>query len=297
VSNKITLDTFLNHLRVERGLSTNTVTSYRRDIEALLNYLEDRNLEFDNCKSENLEEYISNRKKSGLSEASLARNIVAIRTFFKFLAKERNIENVAKEIHPPTPPRRIPKALSISDIDSLLNAPSREGIGIRDWALLELLYATGARVSELVSLDREDIQSSDGEINKIRLMGKGRKERIVPLGKFAQHALNQYLTLIRPNLVKGSERGLFLNSRGTRLSRQSAWRIVLENAKRANIENRISPHAMRHSFATHLLDGGADIRVVQELLGHSSVTTTQIYTLVTIDKIRESYALAHPRAK
>ncbi len=297
MSNKITLDTFLNHLRVERGLSTNTVTSYRRDIEALLNYLEDRNLEFDNCKSENLEEYISNRKKSGLSEASLARNIVAIRTFFKFLAKERNIENVAKEIHPPTPPRRIPKALSISDIDSLLNAPSREGIGIRDWALLELLYATGARVSELVSLDREDIQSSDGEINKIRLMGKGRKERIVPLGKFAQHALNQYLTLIRPNLVKGSERGLFLNSRGTRLSRQSAWRIVLENAKRANIENRISPHAMRHSFATHLLDGGADIRVVQELLGHSSVTTTQIYTLVTIDKIRESYALAHPRAK
>lgn len=297
MSNKITLDTFLNHLRVERGLSTNTVTSYRRDLEALLNYLEDRNLEFDNCKSENLEEYISNRKKSGLSEASLARNIVAIRTFFKFLAKERNIENVAKEIHPPTPPRRIPKALSISDIDSLLNAPSREGIGIRDWALLELLYATGARVSELVSLDREDIQSSGGEINKIRLMGKGRKERIVPLGKFAQHALNQYLTLIRPNLVKGSERGLFLNSRGTRLSRQSAWRIVLENAKRANIENRISPHAMRHSFATHLLDGGADIRVVQELLGHSSVTTTQIYTLVTIDKIRESYALAHPRAK
>ena len=297
MSNKITLDTFLNHLRVERGLSTNTVTSYRRDLEALINYLENRNLEFDNCKSENLEEYISNRRKSGLSEASLARNIVAIRTFFKFLAKERNIENVAKEIHPPTPPRRIPKALSISDIDSLLNAPSREGIGIRDWALLELLYATGARVSELVSLDREDIQSSDGEINKIRLMGKGRKERIVPLGKFAQHALNQYLTLIRPNLVKGSEKGLFLNSRGTRLSRQSAWRIVLENAKRANIENRISPHALRHSFATHLLDGGADIRVVQELLGHSSVTTTQIYTLVTIDKLRESYALAHPRAK
>lgn len=297
MSNKVILDTFLNHLRVERGLSTNTVTSYRRDLEALINYLENRNLEFDNCRSENLEEYISNRRKSGLSEASLARNIVAIRTFFKFLAKERNIENVAKEIHPPTPPRRIPKALSISDIDSLLNAPSREGIGIRDWALLELLYATGARVSELVSLDREDIQSSDGEINKIRLMGKGRKERIVPLGKFAQHALNQYLTLIRPNLVKGSERGLFLNSRGTRLSRQSAWRIVLENAKRANIENRISPHALRHSFATHLLDGGADIRVVQELLGHSSVTTTQIYTLVTIDKLRESYALAHPRAK
>ncbi len=297
MSNKVILDTFLNHLRVERGLSTNTVTSYRRDLEALINYLENRNLEFDNCRSENIEEYISNRRKSGLSEASLARNIVAIRTFFKFLAKERNIENVAKEIHPPTPPRRIPKALSISDIDSLLNAPSREGIGIRDWALLELLYATGARVSELVSLDREDTQSSDGEINKIRLMGKGRKERIVPLGKFAQHALNQYLTLIRPNLVKGSERGLFLNSRGTRLSRQSAWRIVLENAKRANIENRISPHALRHSFATHLLDGGADIRVVQELLGHSSVTTTQIYTLVTIDKLRESYALAHPRAK
>ena len=297
MSNNTYLDTFLNHLRVERGLSLNTISSYRRDIQSLIIFLEKRNLKLDSCRTDDLEEYISDRRKFGLSEASLARNIVAIRTLFKFLAKELNIEDVTKEIYPPTPPRRIPKALSVSEVESLLNAPSREGIGIRDWALLELLYATGARVSELIALNRDDIQKINGQISTVKLLGKGKKERIVPLGKFAQHAIDQYLTLIRPNLSKGNERGLFLNLRGSRLSRQSAWRIVLENAKRANIANKISPHALRHSFATHLLDGGADIRVVQELLGHSSVTTTQIYTLVTIDKLRESYALANPRAK
>jgi integrase/recombinase XerD len=296
VSNRSKLDTFLNHIAVERGLSTNTISSYRRDLQSLVNFLERKNLKLENCRHDDLEEFIADRRKSGLSDASLARNIVAIRSLYRFLAKEIDIEDIAKSFHPPTPARRIPKALSIAQIESLLSAPSREGIGIRDRALLELLYATGARVSEIIALDSEDIKRIEGEISTVKLMGKGRKERIVPLGKFAEHALDQYLTLIRPNLLK-NERALFLNSRGSRLSRQSAWRIVLENAKRAKIADKISPHALRHSFATHLLDGGADIRVVQELLGHSSVTTTQIYTLVTIDKLRESYALAHPRAK
>ena len=296
MSNRSKLDTFLNHIAVERGLSTNTISSYRRDLQSLVNFLERKNLKLENCRHDDLEEFIADRRKSGLSDASLARNIVAIRSLYRFLAKEINIEDIAKGFHPPTPARRIPKALSIAQIESLLSAPSREGIGIRDRALLELLYATGARVSEIIALDGEDIKRIEGEISTVKLIGKGRKERIVPLGKFAEHALDQYLTLIRPKLLK-NERALFLNSRGSRLSRQSAWRIVLENAKRAKIANKISPHALRHSFATHLLDGGADIRVVQELLGHSSVTTTQIYTLVTIDKLRESYALAHPRAK
>lgn len=206
---------------------------------------------------------------------------------------------MAKEITPPRIPKRLPKALSISDIESLIASNSDDLSGVRDRALIETLYATGARVSEIVQLDTGDISKSDNETVTVKVRGKGGKERLVPLGKFAQHALDQYLTRSRPSLAKNSHQAaLFLNEkRGTRLSRQSAWQIVMSAAKRAGIEREISPHALRHSFATHLLDGGADIRVVQELLGHSSVTTTQIYTLVTIDKLRESYASAHPRSR
>lgn len=297
MSNNQKLETFLNHILVERGLSRNTIESYRRDLRSLVAALDSRSLVFENAKLSDLEKFLADLRRGGLSEASVARKIVAIRTLYRFLAKEYGIENIAKELNPPTTARRIPKALSIAEIESLVQAPPREGIGIRDWALLELLYATGARVSEVIDLNKDDFERRESEIGTIRLFGKGRKERIVPLGRFAQHALDQYLTMIRPKLNQSNQQALFLNSRGTRLSRQSAWRIVIDNAKRAKIENRISPHALRHSFATHLLDGGADIRVVQELLGHSSVTTTQIYTLVTIDKLRESYSLAHPRAK
>ncbi len=297
MSNSQKLETFLNHILVERGLSKNTIDSYRRDLQSVIAALDSRNLNFEDAKFSDLEHLLSDLRRGGLSEATVARKIAAIRTLYRFLAKEYGIENVAKELNPLTPARRIPKALSIAEIESLVQAPAREGMGIRDWALLELLYATGARVSEVINLNKDDFERRENEIGTIRLVGKGRKERIVPLGKFAQHALDQYLTMIRPKLNQSNQQALFLNSRGTRLSRQSAWRIVIENAKRAKIENGISPHALRHSFATHLLDGGADIRVVQELLGHSSVTTTQIYTLVTIDKLRESYSLAHPRAK
>lgn len=297
MENSARLQSFLSHLGVERGLSGNTLSSYRRDLQKLLEFLDSRNISFDSVQVEELREFITTERSKGLSESTLARLTVAVRSLFRFLAKDQGLLDAAKELQPPTIPKRLPKALTIAEINALLSAPSEEGMGIRDRALLELLYATGARVSEIVALNLDDIRSSGESITTIRVLGKGKKERIVPVGSFAKKAVDQYLTRVRRGLLKGSEPALFLNSRGGRLTRQSAWAIVLETAKRAGIQRDISPHALRHSFATHLLDGGADIRVVQELLGHSSVTTTQIYTLVTIDKLRESYASAHPRAR
>lgn len=297
MENSARLQSFLSHLGVERGLSGNTLSSYRRDLQKLLEFLDSRNISFDSVQVEELREFITTERSKGLSESTLARLTVAVRSLFRFLAKDQGLLDAAKELQPPTIPKRLPKALTIAEINALLSAPSEEGMGIRDRALLELLYATGARVSEIVALNLDDIRSSGESITTIRVLGKGKKERIVPVGSFAKKAVDQYLTRVRRGLLKGSEPALFLNSRGGRLTRQSAWAIVLESAKRAGIQRDISPHALRHSFATHLLDGGADIRVVQELLGHSSVTTTQIYTLVTIDKLRESYASAHPRAR
>jgi len=297
VENSARLQSFLSHLGVERGLSGNTLSSYRRDLQKLLEFLDSRNISFDSVQVEELREFITTERSKGLSESTLARLTVAVRSLFRFLAKDQGLLDAAKELQPPTIPKRLPKALTIAEINALLSAPSEEGMGIRDRALLELLYATGARVSEIVALNLDDIRSSGESITTIRVLGKGKKERIVPVGSFAKKAVDQYLTRVRRGLLKGSEPALFLNSRGGRLTRQSAWAIVLESARRAGIKRDISPHALRHSFATHLLDGGADIRVVQELLGHASVTTTQIYTLVTIDKLRESYASAHPRAR
>ncbi|MFM8962155.1 MAG: site-specific tyrosine recombinase XerD [Actinomycetota bacterium] len=297
MENSARLQSFLGHLGVERGLSSNTISSYRRDLEKLLEFLEINHLDLHSVEVDQLRKFITSQRTAGLSESSLARLTVAIRSFFRFLAKDQGLSDVARDLAPPTIPKRLPKALTIDEMNALLSAPSDEGMGIRDRALLELLYATGARVSEIVAVDLDDIRSTDESITTIRVMGKGKKERIVPMGSYAKKALDQYLTRIRRGLLKGSESALFLNSRGGRLTRQSAWAIVLASAKKAGIKREISPHALRHSFATHLLDGGADIRVVQELLGHASVTTTQIYTLVTIDKLRESYASAHPRAR
>jgi integrase/recombinase XerD len=207
-----------------------------------------------------------------------------------------------KDIESRKIPLRLPKALTIAQITSLIEASSSEDdiISLRNKAILELLYSTGGRVSEIVGLDLSDIFESN-DVRVIKLRGKGGKERVVPMGSFSVKALNDYVVRVRPALQlknsKGKSEALFLNQRGTRISRQSAWQIVVDCAKKAGLTEGISPHVFRHSFATHLLDGGADIRLVQELLGHSSVTTTQIYTLITIDKIRESYSLAHPRAR
>ncbi len=300
MENRPLLQSFISHIGVERGLSKNTLSSYQRDLLKLSEFLDERELTFAGAKSADLMDFLSKLRAMGMAEASIARSTVSIRTFYKFLGKDRNLEDIARELIPPTIPKRLPKALSIKEIESLISTPPLEGMGIRDRAMLELLYATGARVSEVISLNVDDVkrvESSNGEITTIRLFGKGRKERMVPMGSFARKAVEDYLIRLRPSLLQGSQKALFLNHRGGRISRQSAWNIVLEAAEKSGLSGRVSPHALRHSFATHLLDGGADIRVVQELLGHASVSTTQIYTLITIDKLRESYASAHPRAK
>ena len=258
-----------------------------------------------NLSTADFQEYVANLRGKGggvpLSESSISRAVVAIRNFYTFISREEGFLNPIKEFTPPKIPKRLPKALSISQMESLVKSSYREGdpLTLRDSALIELLYATGGRISEILSLTLQDISKvGESETLAIRLKGKGGKERVVPVGRYAQDSLDQYLIRIRPSLLKDlTTSALFLNSRGGQLSRQSAWSIISEAAVRAGIQEHVTPHSLRHSFATHLLDGGADIRVVQELLGHSSVTTTQIYTLITIDRLRESYADAHPRAR
>ena len=278
-------------------MSKNTLQSYRRDLHSFQEFLSLRDRSISSAETADVEAFISSLKDGELKPSSIARTVVAIRSLYKFLARENGTVDIAREVKPPRIPKRLPKALTLTEITSLIEACGNEGISIRDRAMVELLYASGARVSEIVALDLSDL-SRDEELFTLLVKGKGGKERLVPVGRYAREALDNYLVRIRPRIAREKRSSaLFLNQRGERLSRQSAWKIVLDAAKRAKIESKVSPHALRHSFATHLLDGGADIRVVQELLGHASVTTTQIYTLVTIDKLRESYALAHPRSR
>jgi integrase/recombinase XerD len=292
------LETFLNHLSVERGASKHTLNAYRRDLYFLLSYLAPQGKNLATAVEDDLNQYIVSLRTSGLKESTIARKVVAIRSLYAFLSKESGQKNIALEIDVPKIPKRLPKALSITEITSLIESTGLDGAGIRDRALLELLYSSGARISEVIGLNVGDISYSEEGFATLLVRGKGGKDRIIPIGSFARKALDDYLVRIRPTLAaKKASSTLFLNLRGGRLSRQAAWNIVLTAAKKAGLERKVSPHALRHSFATHLLDGGADIRVVQELLGHSSVTTTQIYTLVTIDKLRESYAAAHPRSR
>ena len=292
------LQNFISHLAVERGLSKNTVIAYQRDLAKFLEFLAKSNRSLADTDVDLINRFIALGRSQGISEASLARRAVAIRTFSRFLAKDQGLTDSAKEFVPPKIPKRLPKALTIDEVSRMISGTPETLSGIRDRAILELLYATGARVSELVALEVGDLNATEDEFLTVRLFGKGGKERIVPVGSFARAATDQYLIRVRPSLVKNPRQtALFLNQRGERLSRQSAWTIVTDSAKRAGISAQISPHSLRHSFATHLIDGGADIRIVQELLGHASVTTTQIYTMVTIDKLRESYSTAHPRAR
>lgn len=296
---------YLNHLRIERALATNTIESYQRDLGKFALFLVSCDKDFTLLAPLDVDGFEIFLKDSKLSGSSINRCISALKGFYRYCALEYEISNPTTEATSRKTPRRLPKALSISEITSLIDSSKREGdsISLRDSAILEILYSTGARVSEVIGINFADVatQDLDGErISVVKLRGKGAKERIVPLGRFAFTALDDYLVRTRPLLAAKnakSESALFLNSRGKRLSRQSAWQIVLDAAVATGLEGRVSPHIFRHSYATHLLDGGADIRVVQELLGHSSVTTTQIYTLTTIDKVRESYSSAHPRAK
>jgi len=297
---------FFNYLSIEKGLASNTISAYRLDIEKFFHYLSTNQLSLEQVTPEHLSSYVAwlrgmENTEFKIGESSIARNIISIRSYFTYLAKEHKFNNPSSNFKPPKIGKRLPKALTIDQVMSMLNIAGTDLISSRDKALVELLYATGARVSELINLNTLDISTADtqaGTTTTVKLKGKGGKERIVPIGSFAVAAVNDYLVRSRPTLLKVStQKALFLNQRGGRLSRQSAWNLVAKAAERAGLSDQVTPHSMRHSFATHLLDGGADIRVVQELLGHSSVTTTQIYTLITIDHLRESYANAHPRSK
>ena len=289
---------YLSHLAVERALSTHTVAAYRRDIKRFLEFLRESNTSA--LTHEVMQQYLGwLRSLDKQSEPSIARNIVTIRNFSAFIAKERKLDDPIRTFSPPKIPKRLPKALSYQSVISLIDFCRRDSnaMALRDGALVELLYSTGSRISEILDLKVGDLDRSEDALF-VRVTGKGSKTRVVPVGSFAASALDQYLVRLRPTLAKTRRvEEIFLNQRGGRLSRQSAWQIISEAAHELEIREDVSPHSLRHSFATHLLDGGADIRVVQELLGHSSVTTTQIYTLVTIDKLRESYSSAHPRAK
>jgi len=295
------VDAFLRHVTIERGLSANTVAAYRRDLSVYTAWLDERGVgDLREVTSPMVSEFVAHlgtRPESPLTASSLARVLSTVRGFHRFLLEEGRVEqDVAHEVRPPKLPSRLPKAITIDQVSALLAATDGEEVAnLRDKALLELMYATGARVSEAVGLNVDDVIDAD----IVRLTGKGSKQRIVPLGSYARAAVDAYLVRARPLLsAKGrATPALFLGMRGARLSRQNAWLIIRAAAERANLPVEISPHTLRHSFATHLLAGGADVRVVQELLGHSSVATTQIYTLVTADTLRDVYTSAHPRAR
>jgi integrase/recombinase XerD len=296
---------YLDHLAVERGTSANTLDSYRRDLRRYGVYLASTGVmglaavqeQQVSCFLAALREGIGGYRP--LAPSSAARAVVAARGLHRFALREGLVPaDVAADVHPPSPPKRLPKALGVHEVLRLLQVFPIDGGPrcLRDRALLELLYSTGARISEAVGLDRDDV---DGPARTVLLRGKGGKQRLVPVGRPALAALDAYLVRGRP-VFAAQGRGIaavFLNARGARLSRQSAWAVLRDAAARTGIAAVVSPHTLRHSFATHLLEGGADVRVVQELLGHASVTTTQVYTLVTVDNLREVYATAHPRAR
>jgi len=304
--------TYLDHLAVERGLAKNTLSSYRRDLRRYLDFLAQHERDdLSQVTEADVAAFLAalrlgDSEHPPLSASSAGRTIVAVRGFHRFAVREGNVDaDTAGAIRPPTPARRLPKAIAVEDVARLLEAAGAQGTprAQRDRALLEVLYGTGARISEAVGLDIDDV---DMDVGMVRLFGKGSKDRMVPLGSYAKAALERYLALGRPTLAveapssrtaRDSRAAVFLNARGGRLSRQSAWTVLRTAATRAGLTAGISPHTLRHSFATHLLDGGADVRVVQELLGHASVTTTQIYTMVTVERLREVYASAHPRAR
>lgn len=312
------IHSYLDHLTVERGMSPHTVTAYRRDLHRYADYLAELGVSDPSQVSSAMIGNYAARLREGiaasdgdgwieapLANASVARAVIAVRSLHRFAAAEGlTAEDPARSVRPPKPPRRLPKALSLEQVQAILAVPATDTeVGLRDTALLELLYGTGIRISEAVNLDVDEVDRlartpADEPAPGLRVLGKGDKERIVPVGSYARKALDAYLVRGRPMLVAAG-RGtpaLFVNTRGDRLSRQSAWAVLRSVAEKAGITAEVSPHTLRHSYATHLLDGGADIRVVQELLGHASVTTTQIYTLVTIEHLREVFLTSHPRA-
>lgn len=304
------LEGYLNHLTIERGVAANTLSSYRRDLRRYSKHLSERGIsDLAEVAEDDVSEFLVALRRgdpdsgaAALSAVSAARALIAVRGLHRFAAAEGLAElDVARAVRPPTPSRRLPKSLTIDEVLALLVAaggdnPADGPLTLRSRALLELLYSTGSRISEAVGLDVDDI---DTHARSVLLRGKGGKQRLVPVGRPAVQSIDAYLVRGRPDLARRGHGtpAMFLNARGGRLSRQSAWQVLQDSAERAGITSGVSPHMLRHSFATHLLEGGADVRVVQELLGHASVTTTQIYTLVTVHALREVWAGAHPRAR
>ncbi|WIE78465.1 site-specific tyrosine recombinase XerD [Curtobacterium sp. MCSS17_016] len=318
-------ETYLRHVAIERGLSQHTLSAYRRDLAVFAEWLEAAPVvESDGADraggSSVLQDvarlaradvsgfvtHLATRPEGPLAPRSIARMLSSVRSFTAFAAGEGWLPlDPGTAVRPPKAPMRLPKAIPVEDMERLLGAVSVDAddpVQLRDKALLELLYATGARISEAVGLSVDDVTTlsdADGELSVVKVTGKGNKQRIVPLGSFARAAIDAYLVRARPVFAaRGpSTPALFLGARGARLSRQSAWLVIQAAAAAADLEAHVSPHTFRHSFATHLLEGGADVRVVQELLGHASVATTQIYTMVTADMLRDVYQTAHPRAR
>ena len=302
---------------MERGLAASTVESYRRDLRRYASVLAARGkTTLGEITPADVAGFLAvlregDAEHAPLAVSSAARAVIAVRGLHAFAAAQGLAgSDPARDVPPPSPPRRLPKAITVAEVERLLDAagpgpgdPSADPRQLRDRALLEFLYGTGARISEATGLDVDELQLGDPEDPLVRLIGKGGKHRVVPVGSYAARALEAYLVRARPGLAAASRRAsaspaVFLNARGGRLTRQGAWGVLHAAAGRAGLpaDAEVSPHTLRHSFATHLLDGGADIRVVQELLGHASVTTTQVYTLITVDRLREVYASAHPRA-
>lgn len=294
------LDSYLRHLAIERGLSKNTLSAYKADLSKYRDFLDDSGLSELSITRAQLGDFLMWLNSQQLKAASSARILAAVRGYQKYLLLENlRTDDPSQQVKSPKLPRRLPKALSQAQVMSLLAASGPEPddetadvLRLRNRAILELMYSSGCRVSEVAQLDLDEMV----EGGWVRIRGKGSKERLVPVGSFAQRAIDAYLVRSRPLLAaKAGGPALFLNQRGSRLSRQSIWEIIQSAGEACGL--KVSPHSLRHSFATHLIEGGADVRVVQELLGHASVATTQIYTLVTIDTLREVYASSHPRAR
>ena len=296
MDSNILLDQFISHLRIERGLSENTISSYSSDLIKYFNYLKKKNKLPVLVAREDIAEYVGSLKKyNAYSARTIARNLSAIKMFYRFLISEgRLTDNPARLLEPIKLPGRLPGTLSHDEVDRLLAVPDNTtSLGQRDCAMLELLYATGLRVSELVGLHLVNVNLDPGFI---RTVGKGSKERLVPMGDNAREAIKLYLKYGRPDLIKGKNVPyLFLNSRGSSISRQGFWKIIKKYGIIAGITKKITPHSLRHSFATHLLEGGADLRSVQMMLGHSDISTTQIYTHVSRERLKQIHGKYHPR--
>jgi len=293
---KALLDEFLNYLTVERGLSKNTISSYGMDLAHFINYLDGKGIkDIEKITRQYITNYMLSLKDSGISSNSISRALVAIKMFYRFLVQERYIkDDVAGILESPRLVRPLPNVLGVTEVEKLLSAPDvRDWMGMRDKAVLELMYATGMRVSEIVELTMDGLNL---DVGFIKCKGKGGKERIVPIGKAAIEAISRYIEKVRPRLSKNKDPHLFLSRLGRKISRVSFWKMIKTNTRRARIKKDVAPHTLRHSFATHLLERGADLRVVQELLGHADISTTQVYTHINKERLKAIHRQFHPRA-